>query len=129
MSALACPVLDTMSFPQVLSGNPDAVPAEAGIHYLFPGFPDQETVSQYEKDLFCHSEFISESHNFSMLQTPEILKRVQDDNCDTASKLGNDRPTTNMTLLSQLSIVVKWKIHVKHFALIFYAGFFDFLFT
>ena len=52
-------------------------------------FHDLEAVSQYEKDLFCHSEFISESHNFSMLQTPEILKRVQDDNCDTASCSGN----------------------------------------
>jgi hypothetical protein len=44
--------------------------------------PHLQTVSQSEKCLFCHSEFISESHVFSMLQATEILKRVQDDNCD-----------------------------------------------
>jgi hypothetical protein len=62
----------------------------------FLSFSGLQTVSQSEKCLFCHSEFISESHNFNMLQTTEILKRVQDDNCDTVSEAGiqeNQRKT------------------------------------
>jgi hypothetical protein len=53
----------------------------------------EQTVSQSEKYLFCHSEFISESHNFNMLQTTGILKRVQDDNCDTVWKAGIQKDT------------------------------------
>jgi hypothetical protein len=69
-------------------------------HGLYSGFTDQQTVSQSEKCLFCHSEFISESHVFSMLQAIEILKRVQDDNCDTVCKSGNDK---NMSFPQSLS--------------------------
>jgi len=36
-----------------------------------------------EKDVQCHSEFISESRRINLLNKAEILNQVQDDICDT----------------------------------------------
>jgi len=40
----------------------------------------KQAVRQFDIELPCHSEFISESLNFNVLHKAEILKQVQDDN-------------------------------------------------
>jgi hypothetical protein len=46
----------------------------------------KQAVRQFDNQLPCHSEFISESLSFNVLHKAEILKQIQDDNCRTAWK-------------------------------------------
>jgi hypothetical protein len=59
-----------------------------------------------QKQGLCHAEFISASRVFNMLQLREILKRVQDDNYQTASSVHAINGTGRECLINYLKWII-----------------------
>jgi hypothetical protein len=68
--------------PRVQGGKESSV--KDFVNFLTPRTIEQ-AVREYIKHVLCHSELVSESRFYSILQQREILKQVQDDSSPTPS--------------------------------------------